>query len=174
MRIEFRSAPPDLAGEYIRLRGLTRENAIPEERLRALGITAESWAGDILSTELEGFIAESDRRLVGYCFGNTRSGEVVVLAVHPDVEGRGVGRRLLELVVDRLRRGGHERLFLACASDPAVRSHGFYRHLGWRSTRSVDERGDEILELLPGLPAPAADEGFEVRLHAGPPPSSGP
>jgi hypothetical protein len=27
-----------------------------------------------------------------------------------------------------------------------VRSYGFYRHLGWRSTGSFDDRGDEILE----------------------------
>jgi hypothetical protein len=41
MSIEFKAAPPDFAAEYIRLRGMTRENAVSEERLRALGITAD-------------------------------------------------------------------------------------------------------------------------------------
>ena len=148
MHIEFKSAPPDFAAEYIRLRGLTRENAVSEERLRSLGITAETWANDILSTELQGSIAQSDQEIVGYCFGETKSGEVVVLAVHPAFERQGVGQKLLALVVHQLRQRGHTKLFLGCSSDPAVRSYGFYRHLGWCSTGTVDERGDERLELL--------------------------
>jgi ribosomal protein S18 acetylase RimI-like enzyme len=148
MTIEFKPAPPDFAPEYVLLRGLTRENAISEDRLRELGITAESWAQDIRSGELQGIVAFSDQQMVGYCFGNSRSGEVVVLAVHPAFEGQGIGRRLLTLVVELLHSHGHERLFLGCSSDPAVRSYGFYRHLGWRSTGTVDERGDELLELV--------------------------
>jgi hypothetical protein len=38
-------------------------------------------------------------------------------------------------------------LFLGCAADPAVRSYGFYRHLGWRSTSTFNEAGDEVLEF---------------------------
>ncbi|MBM3596245.1 MAG: GNAT family N-acetyltransferase [Alphaproteobacteria bacterium] len=148
MSIEFKAAPPDFAAEYIRLRGMTRENAVSEERLRALGITAETWANDIQSTELQGFVAQSNNELAGYCFGNTKSGEVVVLAVRPAYEGQGIGQRLLSLVVEQLSLRGHKRLFLGCSSDPKVRSYGFYRHLGWRSTGAADERGDEILELL--------------------------
>lgn len=149
MSIEFKPAPPDLAVEYVRLRGMTRENAVSEARLRALGITAETWAEDIRSAELQGFVAQSNRELAGYCFGNTESGEVVVLAVHPAYEGQGVGKRLLNSVVEQLVQRGHRKLFLGCSSDPKVRSHGFYRHLGWRSTGTADGRGDEILELSP-------------------------
>jgi GNAT superfamily N-acetyltransferase len=149
MTIEFKSAPPDLAAEYIRLRGMTRENAISDERLRALGITADSWANDIRSGELQGVVALFGTQMVGYCFGNAGSGEVVVLAVRPAFEGQGIGQRLLALVVELLGSLGHKRLFLGCAADPAVRSHGFYRQLGWRSTGTVDERGDEVLELVP-------------------------
>ena len=148
MSIEFKPAPPDLAAEYIRLRGMTRENAIPEERLRALGITAETWANDIKSTELQGFVARSSDELAGYCFSNTKSGEVVVLAVHPEYEGQGIGQQLLSLVIEQLSLRGHKRPFLGCSSDPTVRSYGFYRRLGWHSTGKVDERGDEVLELL--------------------------
>jgi ribosomal protein S18 acetylase RimI-like enzyme len=148
MSIEFKLAPPEFAAEYIRLRGLTRENAVSEDRLRSLGITAETWANDIRSNALQGFISQSGQELVGYCFGDTRSGEVVVLAVSPTHESQGVGRRLLALVIEQLGLLGHERLFLGCSSDPKVRSYGFYRHLGWRSTGTVDERGDEVLELL--------------------------
>ncbi len=135
------------APECVRMRGLTRENAVSEERLRAHGITAESWAEDIRTGRLPGWVARSGGLIVGYCFGAAETGEVVVLALLPQEEGRGLGKRLLQLVIDDLRSQGHGRLFLGCASDPAVRSYGFYRHLGWVSTGTTDQHGDEVLEL---------------------------
>lgn len=143
----YEVAPASRADEYIRLRGQTRENAVTEARLRELGITARSWAAGIEAGELAGTCALLDGRLLGYGFGDTRTGEVVVLALLPEAEGQGIGRRLLEAVVAELRRHGHQRLFLGCSADPRVRSHGFYRHLGWRSTGAVDERQDEVLAL---------------------------
>ena len=98
---------------------------------------------------LPGHVCLDGETIVGYCFGDKASGEVVVLALLPAYEGRGIGRRLLGLVVDHLAALGHQRLFLGCAADPATRSHGFYRHLGWVSTGAFDGAGDEILELFP-------------------------
>lgn len=146
---EIARAVPADAPDCVRMRGMTRENAVPEERLRAYGITAESWADDIRVSTLLGWVARRGGRLIGYCFGASKTGEVVVLALLPQEEGKGLGRHLLELVVKDLRSQGHNRLFLGCASDPAVRSYGFYRHLGWKSTGAADHHGDEVLELQP-------------------------
>jgi len=80
-----------------------------------MGITAQSWADDI------------------------ESGEIVVLALLPVHEGKGLKRRLLALVTDHLRSVGHSTLFLGCAADPS--------HPGWRSRGSIDRYGNEVLEL---------------------------
>lgn len=135
------------AAAFIALRGQTRENAVSESRLASVGITARTWAADIRSGLLVGFTAAAAGRIVGYGFGNTATGEVVVLALLPQAEGRGLGRALLQHVVVALRSHGHRRLFLGCSSDPGVRSYGFYRHLGWRSTGAFDAHDDEILEM---------------------------
>ncbi len=140
-----RSIPAD-APELIRLRGLTRENPIPAARLAELGITAESWAADVASGRLVGHVARQAGRLLGYGFGDLQTGEVVVMALLPEAEGLGLGRQLLTRVEDDLRAHGHRQRFLYCAADPAVRSHGFYRHLGWRGTGQIDGHGDERLE----------------------------
>ena len=147
--LHFRPATPEDIPACVTLRGLTRENAVSAERLAAVGITAESWAGDVRSGALPGFVCVDEEAIVGYCFGDKASGEVVVLALLPPFEARGVGRHLLDLVVDTLVAAGHRRLFLGCSADPATRSHGFYRHLGWVSTGTFDRGGDEVLELLP-------------------------
>lgn len=148
MALLIRPAVASDAAGCVHLRGLTRENAVSEERLHSAGITAESWATDIGSGSLPGFVCESDGRLAGYCFGARETGEVVVLALLPEYEDRRLGRRLLDMVVEQLRGFGHRRLFLGCSPDPACRAHGFYRHLGWRTTGTFDRHGDEVLELL--------------------------
>ena len=117
------------------------------EQLRALGITEDNWAAGVRAGDLRGFVACADRRVTGYCFGDRETGEIVVLALLPESENQGAGKALLRLMVQHLASLGHERLFLACASDPAVRSHGFYRHLGWTPTGERDDAGDDILEL---------------------------
>ncbi len=86
--------------------------------------------------------------MIGYCFGDRDTGEIVVLALLPAYEGRGIGKTLLAMMIEKLEDQGFQRLFLACSSDPNVRSYSFYRHLGWKPTGERDESGDEILELL--------------------------
>ena len=148
MHFEYRSASPLDAPDCVRIRGLTRENAVSAQRLAAFGITVESWANDIRSGELPGFVCVASAEMAGYCFGSSTTGEVIVLALQPAYEGLGIGRKLLNLVVAHLRSVGHDRLFLGCSPDPAVRSYGFYRYLGWQSTGTVDHHGDEVLELM--------------------------
>ncbi|MBA4340786.1 MAG: GNAT family N-acetyltransferase [Methylibium sp.] len=143
----YRPACPADAEACVALRGQTRQNAVSRERLAELGITPASWAEDTRCGRLPGHVCQDGEQLLGYCFGDAASGEIVVLALLPDYEGQGIGRRLLDLMVQTLRTAGHQRLFLGCARDPATRSHGFYRHLGWRPTGEFDALGDEVLEL---------------------------
>jgi len=145
--LHYRPAVCADTAECVALRGRTRENAFSEAKLASLGITAESWANDIETGRLPGYVCTDDSQIVGYCFGDKQTGEIVVLAVLPQYEGRGIGKALLLRVAEELRSLGHRRLFLGCSSDPSHRSHGFYRHLGWRPTGSFDVHDDEVLEL---------------------------
>lgn len=147
--LAFRVAVPGDAAACVALRGRTRENAVSEARLRAVGITAQTWGDDIRSGALPGHVCCAGDEIVGYCFGSRDDGEIVVLALLPPFEHRGIGRELLSRMVRDLVALGRTRLFLGCSPDPASRSHGFYRHLGWRSTGQFDKHGDEILEYAP-------------------------
>lgn len=148
MSITYRQASSQDAAACITLRALTRENAVTQAELAEAGITAQTWGAGIESGLYPGFVALDGDTLAGYCFGHRETGEIVVLALLPQYEGRGVGRAVLGMTVDALRQLGFARLFLGCATDPAVRSYGFYRHLGWRSTGERDAAGDEVLEIL--------------------------
>lgn len=145
----FRLAVPGDIPACLLLRGQTRENAISAESLARRGITVESWANDVRTQALTGYVCTEAETIAGYCFGDNATGEIVVLALLPEYEYMGAGRKLLDMVMKHLRGLGHERLFLGCEPDPAVRSHGFYRHLGWVPTGSLDSAGDEVLEHFP-------------------------
>lgn len=130
------------------IRARTRENAISRGYLESIGITAESWAESIRSGDQRTWICFDGATPVAFSGADATSGEVVVLAVLPDYEGRGIGKRLLGCAVDWLRSRGWRRLWLATDPNPGVRSHGFYRAQGWRPTGERQERaGDEILVL---------------------------
>jgi GNAT superfamily N-acetyltransferase len=146
--LKYRPALPEDAAECVVVRGRTRQNAASEEWLRSIGITSESWGENIRSGALPGDVCVVDGKIVGFCFGVRETGEIQVLAVLPDFENCGVGRELLDRTSKELAKLGHARLFLGCSPDPASRSHGFYRHLGWRSTGTFDKYGDEILEIF--------------------------
>jgi len=148
MTLTYRPALPSDIASCIELRGKTRENAVSVERLKQLGVTHSSWSADVASGNLPGYVCLEHDQIVGYCFADKRTGEIVVLALLPKWEGEGIGRSLLAMMVAELARLGFRRLFLGCSSDPKVRSYGFYRRLGWRSTGAFDVNHDEVLELL--------------------------
>ncbi|WP_330115538.1 GNAT family N-acetyltransferase [Pseudomonas sp. JS3066] len=122
-------------------------NAFSERELRALGITVETGSAGIEVGSSPGHVCCENGAVVGYCFGDRDSGEIIVLALLPEYEGEGIGMALLPRVVEDFKAVGFNRLFLGCSADPGVRSHGFYRYLGWVPTGELDDLGDEILEL---------------------------
>ena len=136
---QFRPAQVADSAACLILRGQTRENAFSMQQLAELGITEETWAAGINQGAVVGFVCESQQQLVAYCFAELEAGEVLVLAVLPEHEHQGLGKQLLALVLEQLKQHGFERSFLGCARDANMRSHGFYRHLGWLPTGELDE-----------------------------------
>lgn len=133
--------------ELFDVRGATRENAISREGLAARGITPASVAESLAAATTKGWLCACESRIVGFCMGDSDAGEVLVLAVLPEFEGRGIGKTLLSLAVGWLRSFGPTRIWLGASSDPETRAYGFYRSLGWRPVGERDPYGDEILVL---------------------------
>lgn len=148
MNYVYRKAIPDDAPTCVAVRGKTRENSFSVEQLKAIGVTVDSWREGIRDGSFPGYVCLFGGEIIGYCFGEPATGEIVVLALLPEHESRGIGRKLLNTMVNDFKNLGHKRLFLGCSSNPAVRSYGFYRHEGWRSTGTVDAANDEVLEFI--------------------------
>lgn len=137
---------------------------------RAAGLHAESFAalgeppwsrqdiGALLATPgAHGFLLQLDGRDAGFalCRVAADEAELLTIAVRPAYRRQGVGRRLLESVIDHVREAGARTLFLEVGVDnPAARS--LYGAEGFRavgSRRAYYRRGD-------GPPA----DGMVMRL----------
>ena len=77
-------------------------------------------------------VAEEDGRIVGAIVGtmDRSTGFFYCLAVHPDYQGRGIGRRLVASLEERFRQKGVKRIWITI--DEGTRKLlPFYLHLGY-------------------------------------------
>jgi ribosomal protein S18 acetylase RimI-like enzyme len=131
-------------GRCIEVRTLVRENRYSVEALRQVGITEES-VTTMLATTHKGWVCEVDQNIVGFSMGNGSSGEFWVIAVLPEFEGRGIGRKLMELAVLWLRASACAEIWLWTSPDVSTRAYAFYRKFGWKD--GGIENGQRIMRL---------------------------
>lgn len=149
VNLTFRETQVGDIEEMFSVRARTRQNPISKEHLATKGITPAALAADMASGKMKGWGCFRQTDLVGFCNGDRAAGEVLVLAVLPEYEGKGVGKRLLSHVVEWLRAMGCRQPWLTASPDPRTRAHGFYRALGWQPDGRSLENGDEFLVLKP-------------------------
>ena len=75
------------------------------------------------------WVFEQDGAIQGFAAADPRDGSIFALFVHPAYEGHGIGRALLPLACDDLRRSGHATAVLT--TEPGTRAERFYRNDGW-------------------------------------------
>ena len=119
----------DIASLFV-VRIATRENTYTMDGLERLGIT-EASVTDMIKTTHRGWLCEVDKQVVGFAMGNRKNGEMWVIAVLPDYEGKGVGKELLIRVEDWLWSEGWDEICLTTDIDPSLRAYGFYKSQGW-------------------------------------------
>jgi GNAT superfamily N-acetyltransferase len=111
--------PSDIEGLFP-ICARTRENRISKEGLASIGITAESIAKQMTGGRVKGWVC-STRQPSSNSVAAMRTGEVLVLAVLPDYERRGIGTYLLSRVVEWLRSVGSDTVWLAASAEPRIR-----------------------------------------------------
>jgi GNAT superfamily N-acetyltransferase len=126
----------DIPGMH-RVRRAVRENILTSDAVRE-----EHYIPAIESTG-RGWIIEEDGAVVGFAVGNAETGNIWALFVHPDHEGRGLGRQLHAVMVDWLFDQGLTRLHLG--TWPSTRAQHFYEAAGWKFT-GIDAHGEATYE----------------------------
>ena len=93
----------------------------------------------------EGFwVAEEDNKLIGFVFGfirdipsdvleqwnRTKVAEIDLLAVDSEYRKRGVGRSLVQKLIDEFRKAGVDRILLTCPAE-AIDAKNLYDEMGF-------------------------------------------
>lgn len=130
------------------VRVATWHNTRGRDELTAMGITHDSVC-ELLTKSHRGWLCEVDGQVVGFAMGNKENGEMWVIAVLPEYEGRGIGRQLLRLVEEWLFSESWSVIWLTTDPDETVRAVGFYRHLGWIDWK-LEPDGDRFMKKRKG------------------------
>ena len=131
--------------EILNIRVSTKENHFSMDDLAEVGVTPQS-VSEWLDGSIKGWICEISGKPVGFTLGDGATAEMLVIAIYPEYEKLGIGKKLITQIQDWLWSFGHKELWLWSNPDSTVRAHGFYRKLGWEPTGEINGN-DEKLKL---------------------------
>ncbi|MTJ84131.1 MAG: GNAT family N-acetyltransferase [Telmatospirillum sp.] len=145
--ITYRTAVPADIPACLEIKGRVLEKTFSEAAFQELAVATETWRRRVRDDSFPGVVACSGGEVIGYCFGEKMTGEIVVLSLLPEFEGLGVGRTLLRMVADAFRDRGFGKLFCGCPTDRTSRAWGFFRYLGWKPTGKRNAADRDIMEF---------------------------
>lgn len=117
--------------------------AVRENQLADPAMVQPHHVVEKISREGRGWVAEAAGRVVGFAIGDQTRRNVWALFMDPDFEGRGIGRRLHDVMMDWFFASGEEPVWLS--TDPGTRAEAFYQAAGWR--RAGEYRGEARFEM---------------------------
>jgi len=100
----------------------------------------------------------SGKKLIAFCLGSIKDGSIVTIDVHPDFRRRGLGRLLLEEIIEEFKKRGVRRAVSQIALDnlPSLKLH---KELGFVITHILYgyyPDGSAAYELVLDLGAPSS------------------
>jgi GNAT superfamily N-acetyltransferase len=117
-----RATQSDVA-RIMEIRRSVRENRLSDPNL----VTADDCAEFIERSEM--WVWDAEGVVQGFAAGDVRDGWIWALFVAPEYEGRGIGRALLSMACETLRKSGYTVANLSTAA--GTRAERFYIENGW-------------------------------------------
>ena len=103
--------------------------AVTENRLNDPSRVTVQMYHDYLERRGKSWVCEIDGTMAGFAAADHTDGSVWALFIHPEHEGRGIGKRLLALMTDYLFARNYNKIELATSAD--TRADTFYASQGW-------------------------------------------
>ena len=105
-------------------------HSVKENVLSNPALVTDADCEEFLTKRGRGWVCEIDRRIVGFAIADLKENNIWALFVHPDFEGKGVGGKLHEMMLDWYFSQSRENVWLG--TSPKTKAEKFYRKYGWR------------------------------------------
>ena len=105
-------------------------NAVKENRLSNPALVSDSDVENFITQRGKGWVCEMDNTIVGFAIADLQDNNIWALFIHPDHEGKGIGKKLHSLMLDWYFSQGKENVWLG--TSPDTRAEKFYRNAGWK------------------------------------------
>ncbi|MBA8822137.1 GNAT family N-acetyltransferase [Ochrobactrum sp. P6BS-III] len=133
MQFIIRQATPSDMPRITHVRTSVRENHLSVEQMADMGIT-EASVSEMILASLCCWVALYDNEIVGFSMIDNAEGSLFAAFVLPGHEGKGIGKRLVQIAEQELFKR-HALIWLETGA--STRAAGFYRSMGWGNDKTV-------------------------------------
>ena len=107
-------------------------NSVRENRLSNPGLVPDKDVEEYIIHRGKGWVCEINNRIVAFAIADLQDDNIWALFLHPDHEGKGIGKRLHDTMLDWYFDQNKNSVWLG--TSPGTRAEGFYRKAGWSET----------------------------------------
>ena len=120
----YREATPDDIRQIQIVRNSVKENTLSDPAL-----VSDEDCLEYLTNRGKGWVCETEGNIIGFAIADLRDHNIWALFVHPEHEGKGVGKKLHQLMLNWYFNQTNETVWLGTA--PGTRAENFYLQSGW-------------------------------------------
>ncbi len=119
-------------------------HAVTENRLSDPALVRNEDCQHYLTVRGKGWVCETENKIVGFAIADLQGHSIWALFVHPAYEGRGIGKKLHDLMLRWYFAHTKEKVWLSTA--PGTRAETFYRMQGWTDA-GIQKNGEVRFEM---------------------------
>jgi GNAT superfamily N-acetyltransferase len=135
----FREATPNDIAQIQIVRNSVKENQLSDPSL-----VSDQDCEEYITVRGKGWVCEADNTIVGFSIADLAENNIWALFIHPEYEGKGIGKKLHQLMMDWYFTQTTKTVWLGTAH--GTRAEAFYKKEGWKIV-GVHGKGETKFEM---------------------------
>ncbi|HEX8516335.1 MAG TPA: GNAT family N-acetyltransferase [Bacteroidia bacterium] len=119
-------------------------NAVKENILSNPALVTDKDCEEFMTVRGKGWVCEIQGKIVGFAIADLVENNIWALFLHPEYEGKGIGKKLHSVMLDWYFSQGKPGVWLGTA--PGTRAERFYHMNGWTASGIVN-KGEVKFEM---------------------------
>ena len=112
-------------------------NSVKENMLSDPALVTDKDCEEFLTKRGKGWVCEIENSIVGFAIADLQDDNIWALFLHPDHEGKGIGKALHDTMLNWYFSQGKESVWLG--TSPGTRAEKFYTKAGWLATGTINK-----------------------------------